>query len=55
LDRCPTGTGVSARLAVLHAKGGLAGEQLVMESVIRSTFTGRIVSETSVEGIPLIV
>ena len=44
LDRSPTGTGVSARLAVLHARGWLGiGEQLLMRSVIGSEFRGRIV------------
>lgn len=44
LDRSPTGTGVSARLAVLHARGRAAvGDQLLMRSVIGSEFRGRIV------------
>jgi len=50
LDRSPTGTGVSARLAVLHARGLLGiGEQLLMRSVIGSEFRGRIV-EVGVDG-----
>ena len=44
LDRSPTGTGVSARLAVLHARGRAAvGDRLLMRSVIGSEFHGRIV------------
>jgi proline racemase len=47
LDRSPTGTGVSARLAVLAARGELeVGDTMVMHSVIGSTFTGRIAATT---------
>lgn len=46
LDRSPTGTGVSARLAVLHARGlAEPGDRLVMRSVIGSAFVGTIVGE----------
>jgi trans-L-3-hydroxyproline dehydratase len=44
VDRSPTGTSVSARLALLHARGEAArGERLVFESIIGSRFGGRIV------------
>ena len=47
VDRCPTGTGVSARLAIHHARGEIGiGESMVVESIIGSRFTGRIVKET---------
>jgi proline racemase len=56
LDRSATGTGLSARMAVLHAKGLMhAGEAMTHASVIGSTFDGRIVSETTVGGRPAIV
>ena len=56
LDRSPCGTGTSARLAQLHARGELAlGESFVNESVIGTRFTGRIAEETSVGGRPAIV
>lgn len=43
LDRSPCGTGTSARLAVLHAKGEIAqGEAFTSYSVIDSTFEARI-------------
>jgi proline racemase len=46
-DRSPTGTGTSARMAVLHARGLLKVNQtLVHESIIGSRFIGRIVDET---------
>ena len=51
LDRSPTGTGISARLAVLAARGQMGvGDGLVMRSVIDSTFTGRIAEATTVGG-----
>jgi proline racemase len=56
LDRSPCGTGTSARLAALHARGELAiGEAWVNESVIGTRFTGRIVAETEVAGRPAVV
>jgi trans-L-3-hydroxyproline dehydratase len=46
LDRSATGTGLSARLAVLHARGLLqVGQGITHASVIGSTFDGRIVRE----------
>lgn len=51
LDRSPTGTGVSARLAVMHAKGQAGtGDALLARSIINSEFLGRIEEEVSVEG-----
>jgi trans-L-3-hydroxyproline dehydratase len=56
LDRSATGTGLSARMAVLHARGLMhAGDAMTHASVIGSTFDGRIVVETSVAGRPAIV
>ena len=56
LDRSPCGTGTSARLAQLHARGELAvGEEWVNESVLGTRFTGRVVAETTVAGRPAIV
>ena len=51
VDRSPTGTGVSARLALHHAKGEVrAGETVAIESILgrRSVFEGRIVGVTRV-------
>ncbi len=49
LDRCPCGTGTSAKMAVLHARGELAlGEEFIHQGPIDTTFTGRLVSETMV-------
>jgi proline racemase len=50
LDRSPCGTGCSARMAVLHARGQLkVGERFIGESIIDSTFECTI-RETSVIG-----
>jgi proline racemase len=54
-DRSPTGTGTSARMAVLHARGLLGvGDGLVHESIIGSRFHGRIVGTTTEGGIPAV-
>ena len=56
IDRSPCGTGTSARMAQLHAKGRLKpGEAFVHESIIGSLFTGRIEEETSLSNKPAIV
>jgi trans-L-3-hydroxyproline dehydratase len=48
VDRCPTGTSVSARLALHHARGEIAvGETIAIESLIGSRFQGRVVETTS--------
>jgi trans-L-3-hydroxyproline dehydratase len=48
VDRCPTGTSVSARLALHHARGEIAvGGTIVIESLIGSRFEGRVVETTS--------
>ena len=56
LDRSATGTGLSARMAVLHARGLMrVGDAMTHASAIGTTFDGRIVSETEVGGRPAIV
>jgi proline racemase len=56
IDRSPTGTALSARMAVMHARGLMqVGESFVATSIIGSSFTGRIASATSVAGRPAIV
>jgi proline racemase len=54
LDRAPTGTATSARLAVLDRRGTL-GERYVAESVLDTTFTGRIAGRTRVGDVDAIV
>ena len=56
IDRSPCGTGCSARLAVLHAKGLVAvGEPFVGVSLIDSRFDCRIEGETAVGDRPAIL
>lgn len=49
IDRSPTGTALSARLALLHARGQIGLEDvLTTVSLIGSRFTGRILGRTTV-------
>jgi 4-hydroxyproline epimerase len=51
IDRSPCGTGTSARLAQLYAKGKLKiGEDFIHESFIGSKFIGRVEKETTLDG-----
>jgi proline racemase len=51
VDRSPCGTGTSARMAMLHARGRLElGRPFVHESIIGTRFTGRLLEETEVGG-----
>lgn len=55
-DRSPCGTGTSARMAELWARGELALDtDFVNESFIGSRFVGRLVAETDVAGVPAVV
>ncbi|MFC9621351.1 proline racemase family protein [Streptomyces sp. NPDC056930] len=55
-DRSPCGTGTSARMAQLHARGELALDtDFVNESFIGTSFTGRLVGKTTVGGLPAVV
>ena len=55
-DRSPCGTGTSARMAQLHARGELPLDQdFRNESFIGTSFTGRLVATTEVAGIPAVI
>src|SRR5690606_37774715 len=55
IDRSPCGTGCSARMAVMHARGQLqVGERFIGRSIIGSEFHCRIDSLTEVAGKPAI-
>lgn len=55
-DRSPCGTGTSARMAQLHARGELPLDtDFVNESFIGTRFVGRLVEETTVAGRPAVV
>ena len=56
IDRSPCGTGTSARMAQLAAKGKLkVGDDFVHESIIGSLFKGRVEAATTVAGKPAII
>jgi trans-L-3-hydroxyproline dehydratase len=56
VDRSPTGTGVSSRLAILHERDEISkGDRVTIESIVGSTFTGRIVDTTTVGEHPAVV
>ncbi|MGW4379881.1 proline racemase family protein [Kitasatospora sp. NPDC004531] len=55
-DRSPCGTGTSARMAQLHARGELGlGADFRNDSFLGTTFVGRLVEETTVAGRPAVV
>jgi 4-hydroxyproline epimerase len=56
IDRSPCGTGTSARMAQLAAKGKLAvGDEFHHESIIGSIFKGRVEASATVAGGPAII
>ena len=56
IDRSPCGTGTSARMATLHARGRLAiGEDFRHEGILGTVFTGRILEETVIGSRPAVV
>ncbi len=55
VDRSPTGTGASARIATLHARGKVkVGDSLIARSIIDSEIYCRVESETTVGDKPAI-
>lgn len=55
-DRSPCGTGTSARMAQLHARGELPlHTDFINESLIGSQFTGRLVGTTDVQGYTAVI
>lgn len=56
VDRSPTGTAVSARMALMAAKGQMSvGQTFEAVSIIGSSFTGRLVEQAQVGDRPAIV
>lgn len=48
VDRSPTGTGVSARAALLHSRGEIKpGETFIVESILGTSFKGKIKETTT--------
>ncbi|SPT57853.1 proline racemase family protein [Actinomadura madurae] len=55
-DRSPCGTGTSARMAQLHARGELPlHTEFVNESFIGTRFTGRLVGTADAGGLPAVI
>ncbi len=56
IDRSPCGTGTSARLAVMHARGEIAvGERFRHRSIIGTVFEGVIQSTTTIGTVPAVI
>jgi proline racemase len=56
VDRSPCGSGTSARLALLDRSGRLQrGSELVHLGIVDTVFTGRVVGDDEVAGIPAVV
>jgi proline racemase len=56
IDRSPTGTALSARMALLHAQGLMTDkESLIATSIIGSVFQGRIAGQTQIGPLPAIL
>ncbi len=56
IDRSPCGTGTSAKVATLYAKGELGlREQFVHESIVGSVFYAQVLEETRVGDLPAVV
>jgi trans-L-3-hydroxyproline dehydratase len=56
VDRSPTGTGVSGRLAIYRARGEIeTGGEIEVESILGSVFTGKVVEETQVGVNPAVI
>lgn len=56
VDRCPTGTGVSARLAIHYARGELdVNQPILVESIVGTRFQGQIVETTTYGPHPAVI
>ncbi len=56
VDRSPTGTGVAGRLALLRARGRIGiDEPVIIESIIGSRFSGRVLEDVLVAGAPAVI
>lgn len=56
VDRSPTGTGVSGRLAIHHARGEIGvGDTITVKSLISTQFTGRVMDTTTVGHLPAVI
>jgi len=55
-DRSPCGTGTTAKMAALFFKNQLElGKEFIHESIIGTTFKGKVISQTTVGNIPAVI
>ena len=55
VDRSPTGTGVSGRAAIHHARGELDDRWITIESILGTRFEVRVAETTRLGDVPAIV
>ena len=56
VDRSPTGTGVSGHIAIQDARGAMSpGDQIVVESIVGSSFSGTLLERTSIGDMPAVI
>lgn len=56
LDRCPSGTGTSAKMATLYAKGELQlNQEFRHQSIIGVVYTGRLIENATIAGTPAVI
>ena len=54
VDRSPTGTGVSGRAAILHARGERLRDWVTIESILGTSFEVRVAAVTDLGGRPAV-
>lgn len=56
VDRCPTGSGVSGRMAIHHRRGEIGvGESMTIESIVDARFVGSVVEELTFGPYPAVI
>ncbi len=56
VDRCPTGSGVSGRMAIHHRRGEIAqGESMTIESIVDARFVGSVEEELTFGPYPAVI
>ena len=55
VDRSPTGTGVSGRLAIHHAKGEITDETIRVKSILGTSFHGKVAETTTIGNFAAII
>ncbi|MFY0686691.1 MAG: proline racemase family protein [Cyclobacteriaceae bacterium] len=56
VDRCPTGSGVSARMAIHHQRQELhEGEEMIIESILGTQFTSKVHKKMTYAGVDAVI